>query len=379
MSLGSGWRSLGGRVWRRIHGEQTASTPHLDRASLAADVARAPPRWCLVVDLQGRVLLANRALLDLTNYRESELVGRLIFDTLVIAEDAAPARASLRQAATLGTVPPVEADWLDRQGGRHRIHIHSNVLADRDGAPRAVAYVGTDVTKHHQLQTELRERAETDALTGLRNRAALLTALRTALAPDAERSNGSVGLLFCDDGFKKVNDRHGHLVGDAVLIEVGRRLLALTQRPQVVSRLGSDEFLVLAPAATPTSLHRLSEAIEKDLQRPFSPGMVRSPSASASAQPSGRPATTRASSSSTRTATCTESRPPLLARIAASPRHSNPESKKAPQAVPVAGTADPPVPAKPRVVRPVAVGPPLHDERQRARYPATIRSLAAPC
>ena len=270
MIEGPGWRSLGGRVWRRFHGDQVASTRQPDRASVAAEVVESTTALVCVVDLQGCVILANRALLDLTGYHEHELVGRLIFDTLVIAEDAEPARASLRQAATVGTVPPVEADWLDRHGGRHRIHMHSNVLWDRDGGARAVAYVGTDVTEHRQLQTELRERAETDALTGLRNRAALLTALRTALAPDTGRSSEPVGLLFCDlDGFKKVNDRHGHLVGDAVLIEVGRRLLALTQPPQVVSRLGGDEFLVLAPAATPTSIHRLSRAIERDLQRPF--------------------------------------------------------------------------------------------------------------
>lgn len=270
MLVGPGWRSLGGRVWRRLQGEQTASTLPFDRASVAADVVESTAALVCVVDLQGRVLLANRALLDLTGFQEHELVGRLIFDTLVIAEDAEPARASLRQAATVGTVPPVEADWLDRQGGRHRIHMHSSVLRYHDGAARAVAYVGTDVTEHRQLQTELRERAETDALTGLRNRAALLSALRTALAPGDERSSESVGLLFCDlDGFKKVNDRHGHLVGDTVLVEVGRRLLTLTRPPQVVSRLGGDEFLVLAPAATPTSLHHLSQAIEKDLQRPF--------------------------------------------------------------------------------------------------------------
>jgi diguanylate cyclase (GGDEF)-like protein len=197
-------------------------------------------------------------------------VGRSIFDTLVIAEDVVPARASLRQAATAGTAAPVEADWRDRQGGRHRIQMHSSVLRDPEGRARAVAYVGTDVTAHRQLQTELRERAETDALTGLRNRAALLTALEAALAPDSTRSSEPVGLLFCDlDGFKKVNDRHGHLVGDALLVEVGRRLLALTQPPQVVSRLGGDEFLVLAPATTPTSLQELRHAIEQDLQRPF--------------------------------------------------------------------------------------------------------------
>ena len=335
MILGPGWRSLGGRVWRGFKGEQTASTRQLDRASVAADVVESTTALVCVVDLQGCVLLANRALLDLTGYQEHELVGRLIFDTLVIAEDATPARASLRQAATVGTVPPVEADWLDRQGGRHRIHMHSSVLRDGDGGARAVAYVGTDVTEHRQLQTELRERAETDALTGLRNRAALLTALRTALAPDTERSSEPVGLLFCDlDGFKKVNDRHGHLVGDAVLTEVGRRLLALTQPPQVVSRLGGDEFLVLAPAATPTSIHRLSTGhpgrpsatvchqARRDLHRRqyrHSPrGDRRRPDP---AHRLRRPPHVRSQNHV------------LLARIAPSPRASDPEPESAPQGV----------------------------------------------
>ncbi|WP_172826054.1 GGDEF domain-containing protein [Friedmanniella luteola] len=223
-----------------------------------------------VVDLQGRVLSANPALLDLTGYEPRDIVGRLIFDTLVIPEDLVPAQASLRQAALVGTAGQVEADWLDRHGGRLRIHMHSSVLRDQDGEPRAVAYVGTDVTQQRQLQTELRERAETDALTGLRNRAAMLSALQTALLPSPAHRGDQVGLLFCDlDGFKKVNDRHGHLVGDALLIDVGRRLLALTRPPQVVSRLGGDEFLILTPAATPTSITQLSDAIERDMRRPF--------------------------------------------------------------------------------------------------------------
>jgi cyclic di-GMP phosphodiesterase Gmr len=222
------------------------------------------------VDLQGRVTLVNRALVDLTGYDEHELVGRLIFDTLVIPEDLVPARAALDQAATSGTTAPVEADWRDRHGKRHRIYMHSSVLREANGEPGAVAYVGTDVTEQRQLQTELRERADTDALTGLRNRAAMLSALQMALTASSARGREPVGVLFCDlDGFKGVNDRYGHLVGDALLVEVGQRLLTLTEPPQVVSRLGGDEFLIVTPAATPTSLAQLCRAIERDLHRPF--------------------------------------------------------------------------------------------------------------
>ena len=268
MPVGSGrFFGSGGFLRRRL--VRSARTQRSDD-SMAAGVVESTTALVCVVDLRGQVLLVNPALLDLTGYAEHEMVGRSFLETLVIPEDLVPARAGLHQAATSGTAAPVEADWLDRHGGRHRIHIHSSVLRQADGRAHAVAYVGTDVSEQILLQTELRERAETDALTGLRNRAAMLKALQTALAPGPGRSAEPVGLLFCDlDGFKRVNDRHGHLVGDALLIEVGQRLLTLTRPPQLVSRLGGDEFLILTPAATPTSLAQLRRAIEHDMRRPF--------------------------------------------------------------------------------------------------------------
>ena len=269
MPVGSG-RFFGSGGFLRRRFVRSARSRRSGDASVAAGVVESTTALVCVVDLQGQVLLVNPALLALTGYAEHEVVGRPVFETLVIPEDLVPARAALERAATAGTSAPVEADWLDRHGGRHRIHIHSSVLREPGGRAHAVAYVGTDVSDRILLQTELRERAETDALTGLRNRAAMLTALQTALAPGPDRGPGHVGLLFCDlDGFKRVNDQHGHLVGDALLIEVGQRLLTLTRPPQVVSRLGGDEFLILTPAATATSLAQLRRAIEDDMRRPF--------------------------------------------------------------------------------------------------------------
>lgn len=95
--------------------------------------------------------------------------------------------------------------------------------------------------RHHALR-----QAETDALTGLANRAAFLQRLEHALADrDATRSGAAVLLLDLDD-FKTVNDTLGHGAGDTMLVEVARRLAETCRPGDVVARLGGDEFAVLA-------------------------------------------------------------------------------------------------------------------------------------
>jgi len=91
----------------------------------------------------------------------------------------------------------------------------------------------------------LRKLAQTDALTGLPNRRGLHERLE-ALLPQALPNKLLAVYLLDLDGFKPVNDRHGHDVGDALLIAVGQRLQAQLRGTDVVARLGGDEFVVLA-------------------------------------------------------------------------------------------------------------------------------------
>jgi diguanylate cyclase len=84
-----------------------------------------------------------------------------------------------------------------------------------------------------------------DGLTGLANRALFLDRVGHAL-DRADRNGGRTTVLFCDlDGFKLVNDVHGHAAGDAVLVEVARRLSEQVRTVDCVARLGGDEFAVL--------------------------------------------------------------------------------------------------------------------------------------
>jgi diguanylate cyclase (GGDEF)-like protein len=89
--------------------------------------------------------------------------------------------------------------------------------------------------------------ARTDALTGLPNRRGLDTALSDALT---HADSGRLLAIFMIDldGFKAVNDQHGHAVGDQLLVEVGRRLVRELRRSDTVARLGGDEFVVVAEA-----------------------------------------------------------------------------------------------------------------------------------
>ncbi|HWX97091.1 MAG TPA: diguanylate cyclase, partial [Solirubrobacteraceae bacterium] len=137
------------------------------------------------------------------------------------------------------------------------------VLVLGTGRTRALSLVA-------EKTRELSHLALHDALTGLPNRALVLDRAEQMLAR-VERLPGSVGgALFIDiDGFKRVNDKLGHAVGDELLQIVGERLQNVVREQDTVGRLGGDEFVVLVESTTPDGPLDLPERIIEMLRRPI--------------------------------------------------------------------------------------------------------------
>ena len=120
-----------------------------------------------------------------------------------------------------------------------------------------------------ELARLYRHQARHDVLTGLPNRALVLERL-TAMLSRAQRHGSHVGVMFIDlDGFKRVNDTHGHQAGDHLLLEVAQRLREAARAHDVVGRLGGDEFVVVAEITDPKDLPGLAARLVEALDDPF--------------------------------------------------------------------------------------------------------------
>ncbi|MBX7193012.1 MAG: EAL domain-containing protein [Sandaracinaceae bacterium] len=193
----------------------------------------------------GGIVRVNEAFAMLLGYRVDELVGRNLSE-LLVAEDAG-AYAEIGRALR-----------LTMESGEHGdTHTHEKRLVRIDGrvvSCRATTRVVTsergetlvlstvvDETERKEVERRLRYEAFHDRMTGLPNRALFLDRLGQALLRDATGHVVVVGL----DRLRSINEAFGHSVGDRVVVEVARRLVAAVGRGDTVARIGGDEFAVL--------------------------------------------------------------------------------------------------------------------------------------
>ena len=121
--------------------------------------------------------------------------------------------------------------------------------------------------KNAQLFREIRDNSLRDGLTGLYNRAHGLEMVEHELRR-ARRSQQPIALLMIDiDHFKDVNDRYGHLCGDAVLSAVGRRLKEVLRSSDLKCRYGGEEFLILLPETSIEGAKQVADTLRRELAK----------------------------------------------------------------------------------------------------------------
>jgi len=202
------------------------------------------------------------------DYFERRLRMGVVHADRGVPPDVYLAAYGLLQALVAEAMPP----GLDPAERERLVRVFTK-LCFLDASLVIEAYVSSELGELTKLVMAERERARTDALTGLLNRGAVLEALEEALGQAAiERVPVSVVMVDLD-GFKAVNDTWGHLVGDEVLREVVDRVRSAVRGFDLVGRYGGEEFLVVLRATPLEVARRIAERIRSRIESgPFTAG-----------------------------------------------------------------------------------------------------------
>ena len=213
------------------------------------------------LDVQGRISDANPACTRLLGQPVQQLIGTPA-DRFIAPEARPRAKAALARSLA-GQAADVEVVLELTDGGQRHAELTLLPIVI-DGVTTGVFGLVEDITERVRREAELAFRAGHDALTGLPNRATLLSHLAGRLA-----GTGATAALFVDlDGFKSVNDTHGHAAGDAVLVAVAHRLRGMVRAEDLVARLAGDEFCVVLHPTDELAAHRIADRANATLREP---------------------------------------------------------------------------------------------------------------
>jgi len=245
-------------VLRRLDDRDGWTVTGGDARRHAAVLSHAPS-VTLLVDSHGRLEGANRAFTATLGRPLDQTLGHYLTD-LVAPGDRDRVRSDFEDLLVRGGTRGFEAALIAADG-RDPVPFWLtavNLLDDRD--VRAVVVSGAEIAPLVAARQELAHRITHDPLTGLANRELLLERLEAALQQSLG-TTARVGLIIADvDDLGAINERHGRPVGDAVLVQITRRL-AETAPGDVVSRLGGDQFALLAVRDSVAEVEDLVEGL----------------------------------------------------------------------------------------------------------------------
>jgi len=215
-----------------------------EKLKLAASVFSHAREGITITDSEGLILDVNDTFSKVTGYSREEVLGK---NPSMLQSGRQPPEfyvemwtTLLREGTWTGEV------WNRRKNGEVYAE-QLTISAVHNSSTQETNFVAlfTDITEQKTYQSQLQRMAHYDVLTNLPNRVLLADRLTLAMA-SATRNNRSIAVLFLDlDGFKAINDRHGHHVGDELLIAISQQLSESLRDGDTLSRVGGDEFVAV--------------------------------------------------------------------------------------------------------------------------------------
>lgn len=242
------------------------------KISTAQQILNVADMGILATDAHGVIIEANRIASLMFGYSENELVGLSVH--LLLPPHLRQKHADLVERF-------VASDETERRmANRSEIAgyrkdgsffpIEASIAKFKNEGEHVLVVAIRDITERKKAEEELTWRATHDPLTGLPNRALIRERLTSALLR-SRRDGLSLALLFIDlDGFKLINDTHGHEAGDQLLKNVAARLIEQVRPGDTVARLAGDEFVIMCEQVEqPATLSVLAERINDTLRKAF--------------------------------------------------------------------------------------------------------------
>ncbi len=269
--LAVGTETWGIATVRDVSSERDAQAAHREmeqRFQMAFENSMSP---IIFTDLDDNIVAANDSFCEMVGYRREELIGG---DSRIFTypEDVGITEDSHRQMLE-GRADKMRyvKRYLHKDGRVIVVEVSRSPARDAHGNILYYVISERDITEERALTSQLSHQALHDPLTGLANRALIEDRLSQARSRVARQGGlGAVMILDLDD-FKGVNDTHGHLVGDQLLIEVARRLEDVSRSSDTLCRFGGDEFLYLAEGLhNPGEAESVAARLLAALDEPFS-------------------------------------------------------------------------------------------------------------
>ncbi|MGR5237931.1 diguanylate cyclase domain-containing protein [Vibrio alfacsensis] len=217
---------------------------HESELRLAASVFEASNDAILITNAEGIIVSTNQAFSKITQYTEAEALGQ---KPSLVASSNTPHGLYQDMWYELLNHGRWNGELINRRKDGELYYAWLSIAAVKNHVNQIINYVGIsrDITDVKQENERIQYLAHYDGLTGLPNRTLFYDRAKIEIAR-ACRDKTSFAVMFIDlDKFKRVNDTLGHAVGDALLIEVAKRLSSVTRANDTVSRFGGDEFVIL--------------------------------------------------------------------------------------------------------------------------------------